>query len=291
VPRKLHIISRANTDEEDARNVLQGAERCDIILKLARGLNAKSLARSRYKPPHKQPGFKEMWAKAEREEDEDRVAELVKLIEDKFSRNMDECTSIVVGPSGDGYASCAHLIQGHRQVVQSGEIFPEPWWQRTVCGQIDPQVPPTSDTHRRTDQLSSPTYVPRSQRAGSFTEIGSSVNETENLTAAVALGSSNPFIRIHRAVQRDGVVGTFFKVMLELAQSGARLMGRVLRPVSRVLRGTVSALVGALLAFPSWALSGWSAAGFSDDGKYMWPWCWVETPRGTPFSNKRVCHF
>merc|ERR1719277_2660301 len=109
------IVRRQNRQdtwsEEDARNVLQGAERCDIILRLARGLDAKSLARSRYQPIHKKPGFKEMWAKAEREEDEDRMAELVKLIEDKFSQDMDECTSIVFGPSGDGYASCANLIQ------------------------------------------------------------------------------------------------------------------------------------------------------------------------------------
>jgi len=115
------------------------------------------------------------------------------------------------------------------------------------------------------------------------------VNETENLTAALALGSSNPFIRIHRAVQREGVVSTFFAVMVELAQSGARLVGKVLRPISRVIKGTVSVLVGALLAFPSWALSGWRAAGYSDDKKYMWPWCWIETPRNTPFSNHRVC--
>jgi hypothetical protein len=340
--------------EHDGMSVWKGAERCEIILELATGQTARSIAGRRYVLPHERGDFKRHWVAAERRYqgagDTARLQQLEQLMVDSFSGMMETCSIVTQGKvwnvdgisityAGrinhkghsysikDSYSKCGQAIQGEREDRRTGVIFPSPWWEKfpacNVASLHATQVEQmraeararaanaarVGNQTRSSDTYvprSSDTYVPREQQrqVGSWLEVGSNTTDATGNDAfalmeiekksdmAIATGD-NIFFRIYREIQRSGVLSTTLVILQELAQMGFNLVVRVTKGVFSVIKGTLSLVVGVLLAFPRWLLFARDkhktfGIGVSDDGLKVWPWCWV-VPIPHSLSNRRMC--
>lgn len=319
--------------QQDAMSVLKGAERCEIILALASGSTARSLAEGpggRYVLPHERADFSRQWTAAAG--DEAKLQRLEKLMVDSFQGMMEKCSIITQGKirAVDGlrinyagyhgaYSSCAQLVQSEREDRRTGMIFPSPWWEKhATCTKVAEHAAQVvqARTQARARTASQPTqprsadtYVPRSNatraQAGSWLEVAANTTfaagddefalvELEGKTNMSLAVGDNAFFRIHREIQRSGVLSTTLAVLQELAQMGANLIVRVTRGVASVIKGTFSLVVGVLLAFPRWLLFARDkhktfGIGVADDGLKVWPWCWVVPREPHSLFNRRMC--
>jgi hypothetical protein len=310
--------------QNDGVSVWKGAERCEILLALASGHAARSIAQRRYVFPHERPEFRTEWDSAVAAKNAAKLQQMEQTMVDGFTGMMEKCSivtqgkirtvdgiNIDYGPYSNAYSVCGQAIQGEREDRRNNEIFPSPWWEKypaciRASAHADSVVQARTKARAQAQaQRSSDTYVPLDQRNGVMLEVEANTTDTNGNNSfalvevegksdsALATGD-NIFFRIYQSIQQSGVLTTTLVVLKELAQMGFKLVYRITSGVFSVIKGTLSLVVGVLLAFPRWLLFARDkhktfGIGVADDGLKVWPWCWVVPREPHSLFNKRMC--